>query len=92
MRVIFRDEASDDLDRIYAWIAKDSPAISDSVINRILNSAEYLGRFPHIGHSGAATGTYEWIVKGLPYIIVYEVYFERDELIVMAVFNGAQDR
>jgi len=66
MKVVFRDEASDDLDRIYAWIAKDHPAIADSVINRVLDSAEYLGRFPHIGHSGAPPGTFEWIVKGLP--------------------------
>jgi len=38
--------AYDDLDRIYAWIAKDRPRSADSVIDRILESAEWLGRFP----------------------------------------------
>ncbi|QBR72053.1 type II toxin-antitoxin system RelE/ParE family toxin [Beijerinckiaceae bacterium] len=92
MKVIVRDEVYGDLDRIHAWIAKDRPAIADSVIDRILDSAEYLGWFPNMGHRGRVPGTHEWIVKGLPFIIVYEVYGERNELIITAIFHGAQDR
>ena len=44
MRVIIREAAYDDLDRIYAWIAKDRPRSADAVIDRILESAERLGR------------------------------------------------
>ena len=54
MKVIIREAAYDDLDRIYAWIAKDRPQSADSVIDRILEAAERLGSFPYMGHVGKA--------------------------------------
>ena len=92
MRVIIREAAYDDLDRIYAWIAKDRSRSADSVIDRILESVDHLGHFPYMGHVGKAAGTYEWVVTGLPYIVVYEIDVDNDELKVIAVFHGAQHR
>jgi toxin ParE1/3/4 len=93
MRVIIRERAYDDLDRIYWWIAKDSPRNAQSVIDRILNAIEgHLAAFPFTGHAGKAPGTLEWVVRGLSYIVVYEVDAERELLIVTAIFHGAQDR
>ncbi len=92
MRVIVRDAAYDDLDRIYAWIAKDRPGAADSVIDRILESVERFGHLPHMGHVGRAPGTYEWVVPGLPYIVVYKVDSDNNEVQITAVFHGAQDR
>ena len=43
-----------------------------------------------MGRPGRAESTRE-LVEG-PYIIVYEVGQDRDELVVLAVFHGAQDR
>ncbi len=91
MKVIFDEEARGDLDRIYAWIAKDNPAIADTVIERILNVAEYLGRLPHLGHPGRAHDTFEWVAKGLPYIVVYEIQAAPVALIITGVFHGAQE-
>jgi plasmid stabilization system protein ParE len=45
-----------------------------------------------MGHVGKAPGTYEWVVTGLPYIVVYEVDSDHDELKITAVFHGAQHR
>lgn len=59
MRIIIREAAYDDLDRIYAWIAKHRPRAADAVIERILASADRLGRFPYMGHPGRARETYE---------------------------------
>lgn len=92
MTVIIREAAYDDLDRIYAWIAKDRPRAADSVIGRILESAERLGHLPYMGHVGQAPGTYEWVVTGLPYIVVYTVDSYNNEVQIVAVFHGAQDR
>ena len=90
MRVIIREAAYDDLDRIYSWIAKDDPRAADAVSERILESAGRVGRFPYIGHAGSVPGTYEWVVPHLPYIIVYQL---RTELIsIEAVFHAAQQR
>ena len=92
MKVIIREAAYDDLDRISVWIAKDRPRSADSVIDRILESAERLGHFPYMGHVGRVPGTYEWVVPVLPYIIVYTINTNDDEVTVVAVFHGAQDR
>lgn len=92
MRVIFREVAYDDLDRIHAWIAKERPRSADAVIGRILESAERLGRFPFMGHKGRVAGAYEWSIPGLPYVLVYQINEKAEVVIVTAVFHGAQDR
>ena len=45
-----------------------------------------------LGHAGKVPGTREWVVRGLPYIIVYLPNPDLDELTVLAVFHGARDR
>jgi plasmid stabilization system protein ParE len=59
MRVIIREAAYADLDRIFSWIAKDNPRAAYSVIDRILDNTELLGRNPYVGHVGRVRGTYE---------------------------------
>jgi toxin ParE1/3/4 len=69
-----------------------SAEAADSVIDRILESAERLGHLPYMGHVGRALGTYEWVAAGLPYIVVYKIDSDNNELQITAVFHGAQDR
>ena len=98
MRVVIREAAYGDLERIFAWIAKDSPAAARSVIARIFEAIDRLADFPGLGHGGAVEGTREWVVRGLPYIIVYALDLEREAqvapqlLTVIAVFHGAEER
>jgi plasmid stabilization system protein ParE len=92
MRVVVREGAYDDLERIYAWIARDEPRLADNVVERIVDNTARLGRFPRLGHAGKVAGTYEWVVPGLPYIIVYVADHEADVLDVLAIFHGAQSR
>jgi plasmid stabilization system protein ParE len=92
MKVIIREAAYDDLDRIFAWIANDRPRSADALISRILESAERLGQFPYMGHPGRVPATYEWVIPGLSYIRVYQVLEDEGLVIVGAVFHGAQDR
>ena len=90
MKVIIRESAYDDLERIHTWIEKDRPRSADLVIDRILESTEQLSRFPYIGRIGRAPGTYELVVPGLPYIVVYQVNADDGMVIVIGVFHGAQ--
>jgi addiction module RelE/StbE family toxin len=92
MNVIIREAAYADLDRIYVSIAKDRPASAPRVLTRILNSIERLSMFPRMGRAGVVAGTREWVVRGLSYIIVYRIDERADELTVIAVFHGAQNR
>jgi len=92
MNVVIREAAYGDLDRIYSWIARDRPRAAQRVIDRVLNSIELLGLFPDLGHAGRLAGTCEWVVGGLPYIIVYTVDRDAEEITVVAVFHAAQNR
>ena len=46
-----------------------------------------------MGRAGRVAGTHEWVVRGLPYIIVYEIgTIDPDELLILGIFHGARDR
>jgi plasmid stabilization system protein ParE len=61
-------------------------------VARIFADVDRLGDFPHIGHVGAVHGTVEWIVEGLPYIIVHEIDERNGQIIVLGIFHVAQQR
>jgi addiction module RelE/StbE family toxin len=90
MRVTFEPEARDELDRIYAWIAKDNPRAALEMIARI--EAKVMGletrELTNMGRPGLVKGTRELIEY--PYIIVYCVDEGRNEIIVVSVVHGAQ--
>jgi len=48
--------------------------------------------FPFIGRVGHDLETLEWVVPRLPYVVVYEVDQIEEQVIVTAVFHGAQER
>jgi plasmid stabilization system protein ParE len=59
MRVFVRDSAYADLERIYRWIAQNSPTAAKTVAQTIAENTERLGSFPRMGHAGAVRGTVE---------------------------------
>jgi toxin ParE1/3/4 len=77
---------------IQEYIAEHNPGAAFRVGDRICEAAEVLRFFPHVGRTGRSAGTREWVVRGLPYILVYEVDIDRDEIMVLGVFHGAQKR
>jgi toxin ParE1/3/4 len=60
-------------------------------VSRILDAIEYkIPSFPFIGRRGIVEGTREWIVRGLPYIIVYRI--SDHAVVIVAIYHGAQSR
>jgi toxin ParE1/3/4 len=92
MRLVFDDQALADLENIYHWIAQDSPSTARGVIERLFRSLELLISFPLMGRVGREPGTLEWVVPRLPYVVVYEVDQAAEQVIITAVFHGAQAR
>jgi toxin ParE1/3/4 len=92
MKVSFDPAARDELDRIYAWIAKDNPRAASEMIDRIEAKVMRLAdpTLMHMGRPGLVDGTRELLEW--PYIIVYEVDEHRAEIVVVSVVHGAQDR
>ncbi len=89
MKLVFDERALTDIETIFDWIAKDNPAAAKAVIARIFASIEHLAKFPQMGHAGRDLGTHEWVVPRLPYIAVYEIHADTDEIIVIGVVHGA---
>jgi addiction module RelE/StbE family toxin len=92
MKVRYRRRAQHDLESIYEYIHQHNPKAAREVIARIRAAADQLAVWPFMGHLGRAAGTHEWVVVGLPYIIVYEIVEAAGEVAVIAVFHGAQQR
>jgi toxin ParE1/3/4 len=92
MKLRYTRAARDHIEAIYDYIRERNPAAATQVVARIRLAAERVCQFPHIGHLGAVSGTYEWVVKDLPYILVFEVDEDNDEIIVLGVFHGPQNR
>jgi plasmid stabilization system protein ParE len=92
MKIVVRARADEDLDRIYDWIAQDNPQAARDVIRRIRAKIGKLAEtgFPEMGRPGIEPGTRELIEA--PYIIIYEFHVDRDEVVILAIFHGAQDR
>jgi len=92
MRVILRESALEDIDRIHAWIARDNPLAANKMAARIRDRISFLevDALAHMGRPGLVAGTRELIEY--PYIIVYTVEDRKNEIVVLAVMHGAQDR
>jgi plasmid stabilization system protein ParE len=59
----------------------------------IREATELLTYFPFAGREGQITETREWVVRQLPYIIVYKVTGDEPSTItVLGVFHAKQDR
>ena len=92
MKLVFDGCALSDLEAVYDWIAKDNPAAAKAVVDRMFESIEHLAEHPHMGHAARDAGTFEWVVPRLPYIVIYEVHDAADEVVIVAVVHGAQNR
>jgi plasmid stabilization system protein ParE len=92
MKVRFSLEAQLHISAIFNYINERNPLAARRVVARIRQAAERLGDFPYMGRVGLAPGTREWVVSGLPYIIVYEAHPQTNEIIVLGVYHGAQLR
>jgi toxin ParE1/3/4 len=92
MNVIIHEAASADLDRIFEWIAKDSPSAAAKVIARIHEKIGLLelDALARMGRPGRAKGTRELVEA--PYIIVYKVDDRQRLVSVISIVHGARDR
>lgn len=71
-RVLWTHPALDELDELTVYhIARGEPEVAHAIIQRVLAAAEKLGEWPSMARKGRIAGTREFVVRGMPYIIVY---------------------
>lgn len=89
MRVRWTVPALRDLEAIGEYIARNnSDAVAARVVTTILDQAENLAAFPHIGRAGWISGTRELVIIDTPFVAPYRV---RDATVeILAVFHGSR--
>jgi toxin ParE1/3/4 len=93
MTLRYTPQAQRDMEAIAQYILERNPIASKRVHDRIRQIADVLTEFPFIGHPGIVPGTREFVVPGLPYIIVYRIDpGEERAVVIVGVHHGAQDR
>ena len=93
VKLRFTAEAREHVAAIYSYIRDRNPVAATQVVARIRLAAEQLTEFPRMGHVGRVRDTHEWVVRGLPYIIVYQTdVADTDEVLILGIFHAAQDR
>ena len=89
MKLVIREEALDDLDGIYDWIAKDNLSAAIRVVRVLRQRMKriLLPELVNIGRPGRRKGTRELVEW--PYIIVYKVSDDREVVTILSVVHGA---
>jgi len=86
-RVSWSPEALDDVDAIAAYIAKDSPFYASAVVQKLLDTAKNLGKFPYIGPIVPEVGEQIFRERFVySYRLIYRV--NDDEVLIVAVIHG----
>lgn len=93
MRVRWSRQSREHLVAIRGYIREHNAGAVERVRLRIIETVRLLRALPRLGHAGRKQGTREFVVPHLPYIVIYRVDIaEEDELVILGIFHGAQDR
>lgn len=92
MRLRYTSDALSHLDAIYEFLSERNVVAARRIAADIRAGAERLCDFPQMARFGSVSGTHEWVVRGTPYLLVYEIDEAGGEIRVLAVLHGSQDR
>lgn len=92
MQLKWTEPATDDLDGVEAYIARDnSPLVAMDVVLKIIDTTEaVLPAHPEAGRSGRVKGTRELVLDGLPYVVVYRLNKAKRWVEILRVLHDAQ--
>ena len=79
-----------DLDGIVDYLLAENEAFEDveKYIKRIFTAPEHLATLPGAGKPGRIHNTREWLVKDMPYALVYAI--NEDKLYILRVMHGSR--
>lgn len=89
MRVAWTDDALEDIEATYDYLARFNPVAAQRVAEALFIAGDSLAVFPHRGRIGIRPDTRE-LLSVQPYVIVYRIIGE--EVQILRVWHGAQDR
>lgn len=88
MIVRLTTRALSDLDNILTYIEAENPTAAQMVSARIEASLSLLTKMPKIGRPSVRPNTREFVVRRLPFLIVYRL--QTDTIEVLTIFHTSQ--
>lgn len=89
MRVNWTEQAMGLLVAAVEHYAKaHDPVKAYQTFDQVIDRAKALGDHPGIGRRGRVAGTKEFVLKGTPFILVYQV--SGDQVDILRVLHGSQ--
>ncbi len=92
-RVVWSKHAHNDFRGIIGYIAQDNPTAAYNVATRIDQTIQALAATP-TGRKGRVSGSFEKVVRGMPYIVAYALGDEpkgHETITILRVIHGARD-
>jgi plasmid stabilization system protein ParE len=91
-RVIYSQRASQDLIRLYQFLAEKNPTAALRAITTIRDSISSLQSMPKMGRP-IEKGLREWIIdfSSSGYVALYDLHEITDELVVLAIKHQKED-
>jgi toxin ParE1/3/4 len=71
--VAWSPDALFDVDEAWSFIARDNESAADRIVVRLMEAAERLDRFPHLGRPGPEPGTRQFFVTKTPFKLIYRI-------------------
>jgi toxin ParE1/3/4 len=87
-------EAVADLEQILSFVAKQNPQGSATIVTRIEEALSTIEAWPRACRHDATSGTYEWVIRGLPLLLIYELITLPDhstQADIIAVFHTSRN-
>lgn len=88
MRLVWTRPAITIRRAIFDRIKEDNPAAAKRMVKRLRDRANSLQKILHQGRKGRVEGTFELVVSGTPYLIIYAV--TTNEIRVLTILHHAQ--
>ena len=91
MQLKWTEPAAQDLDKIEKYISREnSPAVAIDIVLKVIETVEMvLPTHPRAGRMGRVTGTREFLIEGVPFVVIYR-QIGSDQLQIIRVLHDAQ--
>jgi plasmid stabilization system protein ParE len=85
MKLTWRTGALRELQRIYAYVARDNPIAAREIVERIEAAADELAAHLHMGESAGRPNYRTWFVPHTNYRLFYRVFLTAGEVRIVRV-------
>ncbi len=94
MKVVYSARVEAELDiHLSEGIARFGSRVAESTFKKIHHALNItLGAQPHLGRFLPARDVYRYVIAKTPFVAYYHVDFVADEITILAIFRGGQDR